>query len=361
MSPDPDAELQSVFESLEARGSARCRLWSDPASGLRAILVIDDLTLGPAAGGVRTRVYPSLGAAAEDCAKLARAMTIKCALAGLDAGGAKLVVMDQPELDRPRAFARLGQLVDELDGQFRTAGDLGTTKRDLEAMATNCRFVHTDESGLADAVAGALLRCIEACASTRGVAVASLCVAVQGVGVIGEAVARRLAAAGARILLADLDRDRALRVASELGAERADPLALLTANTDILAPCAVGGVIGGEEARTLRAWAVCGAANNILADDSAAKILSDRGVLFVPDPVASAGAVIEGVGRSVMGLEDPGPLIDALGVTALEILRESATSGEPTPVVAERRARIRIERSVHRVGALRTTRSGKWT
>ena len=147
MSPDPDAELQSVFESLEARGSARCRLWSDPASGLRAILVIDDLTLGPAAGGVRTRVYPSLGAAAEDCAKLARAMTIKCALAGLDAGGAKLVVMDQPELDRPRAFARLGQLVDELDGGERVEGRplrVGQVVGDVERDAGHLGQVEVD-------------------------------------------------------------------------------------------------------------------------------------------------------------------------------------------------------------------------
>lgn len=361
MSSDADAELRTAFESIERSGSARCLYSSDRGSGLRAILVIDDLTLGPAAGGVRTHAYSSVVAAAEDCARLARAMTLKCSLAGLDAGGAKLVVMDHPDLDRPRAFARLGQLVDQLDGLFRTAGDLGTTKLDLEAMATTCRFVHTDESGLANAVARGVLRCVEACASARGVAVSSLRVGVQGVGVIGAAVARRLAEAGASILLADIDEDRAARVAAALGAERVDPRAISSVSCDVFAPCAVGGVIGGDEARELQAWAVCGAANNILRDDFAARILTERGVLVVPDPVASAGAVIQGLGRSVMGLEDPGPLIDALGVTAREILHESSLSGEPTPAIAERRARMRIQRRGRRALAPRSIGVAGWS
>lgn len=343
-------KADGLWLELERAGSARLISFSDPPTGLRALLVIDDLTLGPAAGGVRTRAYSSFDQGLRDCTELARAMTVKCALAGLDAGGAKLVVFDHPGLERERAFIRLGQLVDDLGGLFRTAGDLGTTAADLAAMATVCRFVHTDEAGLADAVARGMLRCLEACAEVRGAEVRGLRVGVQGVGVIGEAVARAFASAGARLVLADVDGARATRVASALGAEVVAPESIVTAPVDVLAPCAVGGVIGPSEARSLRAFAVCGAANNVLENASAARELTERGVLFVPDPVASAGAVIRGIGRSVMGLTDSTPLIDALGTTAREILRESLSTHEPTPVIAERRARLRIEQArAHRL------------
>src|SRR5262245_17489366 len=107
-----------LWATCESLGAARCLLLTDAASGLRAVLVLDDLTLGPAAGGVRTRSYPGLSEALADAARLARAMTLKCALAGLDAGGGKLVVLEHPDLDRPRAFARLGTFVEELRGLF---------------------------------------------------------------------------------------------------------------------------------------------------------------------------------------------------------------------------------------------------
>lgn len=347
-------KTDQIWERLEPAGVARTLLFSDAPAGLRALLVIDDLTLGPAAGGVRTRAYPSFDHALEDCAELARAMTVKCSLAGLAAGGAKLVVIDHPGLDRQRAFVRLGELVDELGGLFRTAGDLGTTAADLAAMATTCRFVHLDEAGLASAVARGVLRCIEVCAEIRGVALTGLRVGVQGVGVIGEAVALTLAQAGARLVVADIDRERATGVARAVDAEVVDPRALLTAPVDVLAPCAVGGVIGRAEARALRAWAVCGAANNLLREASAARDLAERGVLLVPDPVASAGAVIHGISASVMGLPDPTALIDALGTTAREILQESRSTGEPTPSIAERRARLRIEQArAHRGRSVR--------
>jgi leucine dehydrogenase len=330
------------IEDLDAAGAARCLLWRDPPSGLFAVLVIDDLTLGPGAGGVRTRCYPNLAAAMREASALAQAMTRKCALAGLDAGGAKVVVIDHPGLDRPRAFARLGAFIAELGGVFRTAGDLGTTGADLAAMASTCSFVHVDERGLAEAAARGLLACIGACAATRGRNLAGLRVAVQGCGAIGAAAARALRGAGATLVLADLDEARVTTLAAELGASVVDVGEVLQADVDVLAPCAVGGVITQESVAQLRAWAVCGAANNVLADLGAALALQARGILHVPDEVASAGAVIEGIGRSVMGLADRGPLIEALGGTARALLEAAARTDEPPVVHAERRARARI-------------------
>jgi leucine dehydrogenase len=331
-----------MWEVFEERAE-RCIVWTDRASGLRAVVVLDDMTLGPAAGGVRTRAYASLADAVSDASKLARAMTHKCALAGLAAGGGKAVVLDHAGLDRARAFARLGVLVEELGGLFRTAGDLGTTAADLEQMARHTRYVHTDATGLSEAVGRGLLRCIEACARERGVALRGLRVAIQGAGAIGGAAARALAEAGAEVTIADVDGERVRALASETGASIASPAGVLELPVDVVAPCAVGGVVDEAVARRLNAWAVCGAANNILADDATARVLRQRGILHVPDVIASAGAVIEGIGRTVMCLPDRRPLIDRLGATASEVFARARSEGVPESVAALALARSLLE------------------
>lgn len=332
-----------MFDVLERSGAERCLFWSDRNSGLRAVVVIDSLVLGPAAGGIRTRRYASIEAAVEDAARLARAMTLKCALGGLDAGGAKCVVLDHPGMDRRRAFHELGRRVQELGGLFRTSGDLGTTVVDLERMAAHCEYVLTDEDVLADAVGRGLLRCVEACAELHGTRVSGLRIAVQGAGGIGANVCRTLAAAGAHVVVADVEASRAAAVADEIGGEVGDPGSILAADVDVVCPCAIGGVIDVAAVERMRAWALCGAANNILGEPAAAGLLLSRGILYVPDVVASAGAVIDGIGRTVMGLADRTPLIDRLGQTAREIMQESADRGRDAEEIARRRARARLE------------------
>jgi leucine dehydrogenase len=341
--PDPNSAGLAIFDLLEARDAARCLLWTDTATGLRAVVVLDDLTLGPAAGGTRTRGYPTLADAVADAASLARAMTLKCAISGIDAGGGKAVILDRPGMDRPRAFARFGAFVQELGGMFRTAGDLGTTAADLAAMATRTQYVQTGENDLSAATARGVLRCVEVCAAMSGKpGVRGLRVAVQGCGAIGSTVARALSAAGATLLVADVDRARALAVAAETGARVLDAGSIWDADCDLLSPCAIGGVLTVESAERIRARAVCGAANNIVASPAAEQRLLERGVLFVPDIIASAGAVVHGVCQAVMGGEDPWPRIDALGEIARAVLDESRARGRTPTEIAHARARARI-------------------
>ena len=315
----------------------------DAASGLRAIIVLDSVALGPAAGGVRTRRYQRLEDAVADARRLARAMTVKCAVAGLDAGGGKAVVWDHGAWDRAAGFERLGEIVESLGGAFRTAGDLGTGPEDLARMASRCRYVHTEEASLARSVARGLVACVEACLARRVRAWDGLRVAVQGAGAIGGACARALADRGARVVVADLDAARAAAVAREVGGEVVAPESVLAVPVDVVAPCAAGGALTREAVAELRAWAVVGAANNVLADAAAAAALAARrDVLHVPDVVASAGAVVDGIGATVMGLPDRGPLIDRLGAIAGEILDECARTGAPADAVAAARADARI-------------------
>jgi len=325
-------------------------LFRDEPSGLQAVLVIDDLTLGPAAGGVRTMTYAGVADAARDAARLARAMSYKTALSGITAGGGKMVVLNDPHLDRPAAFQRLGHFIQELGGLFRTAGDLGTTAEDLANMGRRCEYVHQDEEQLAGAVALGVLRCMEACAAEHGssLGVKGLRIAVQGCGAIGAAVARVLAGAGARLYVADNVPRRAKELAKEIGAKAVDSKKILTADVDIVAPCAVGGVITEQVVDQLRTWAVCGAANNMIASPAAAEKLRGRGVLHVPDIISSAGAVIAGIGRTVMNMPDPTPVIEELGDTARELLQQSAATGQTTEALAIALAKKRIATSWRR-------------
>ena len=304
----------------------------DRDCGLEAVIVLDSNVLGPAAGGVRTQRYSSFLAAQNDAEALASAMTAKCALGGLDAGGGKCVVLDHDKLDRPRAFAALGRAIQRLEGRFRTAGDLGTTIADLEAMATHCQYVHTDERRLAESVARGHHACLLAVLGIK--TLSGVSVAIQGCGAIGSAIARRLASAGATLVVADIDGSRADALVTELGATRCSADKILTADVDVLAPCASGGVIGKDLANRLRARLVCGGANNILADGAAERELYEAGVEWVPDVISSAGAVIDGIGLSVMGLADRGPLIDALGETAANVARRSVDEARlPSEIV----------------------------
>ena len=344
--------MNDLFELAAALDCARLTLWTDRASGLRAVFALDDVTLGPAVGGIRTRAYANIEAAVEDAAALARAMTIKAALGGLDAGGGKVVVMDHPGLDRPAAFARLGQHVEELGGLFHTAGDLGTTRDDLAAMARRSQYVNTSHVDLTGATARTLVLCAEACAEVAGrPGLAGMRVAVQGCGAIGDAAARALAGAGCELVVADVDAALAERTAAATGARVASPERLLVEDVDMICPCAIGGVMTAALADRLSAWAVCGCANNVLADAAAERRLGERGILFVPDVLASSGAVIHGVATGLMGLPDSAPLIAAVGVTAREVLSASRARGVPATAIAEQRARARIGAAAARAAA----------
>jgi leucine dehydrogenase len=314
-----------------------------PELGLVAYVVVDSTVLGPAAGGARLARYADERSAALDACRLARAMTYKCALGGVDAGGGKIVVMDGPGLAREQAYAELGKVVEARQGDLRTAGDLGTTDEDLATMARYTRYVHTDTANLSEAVARGVVRCAEACADMKGrPGLSGMRAAVQGCGDIGAAVAEAMIEAGASVRVADLDGHKARALADRIGATVVSPNDVLFEDVDLIAPCAVGDVITAENVSSLRAWAVCGAANNICADHRAHAELHKRRLLFVPDLISSAGAVIEGIGRTVMGLDDRTSIIDALRHTALLVLEDAKRSGTPPIDHAVRRAQQRL-------------------
>ncbi len=317
--------------------------------GLTAFIAIDDTRLGPATGGIRWRAYPTLLDGARDVLRLGRAMTHKNAFAEIDCGGGKTVVLHDPALDRERAFRALGDAIEALGGRYVTACDYGTTAAELELVKSRTGFVLAEEAGGALDLGTATGVLAVITAAWRRVAgtesLAGVHVLVQGVGDVGLVLVRLLLEAGARVSFSEIDEAKAARCAREPGAARVPAADVFGAAVDVFSPCAVGEVVTDDVARTLRARVVAGAANNQLATDRAARLLDERGVLYVPDFVANAGAVIvgfeTGAGRAATALTT----VRRIAERVERVCERASSSGITTTEAAVQIARERLARA----------------
>lgn len=267
----------------------------DDRIGLRAVIAIDDTTLGPGFGGVRMKEYRSLGSAIEEAQRLAAAMTLKNALAGIPYGGGKSVIISSSEADnRAQLITRFGEFVADLGGCYVPGVDMGTNPADMRAMAAvgaSTRCADEDPSpwtalGVFAAIEGAA-RVHLGASSLEGISVL-----VQGVGHVGASLARQLKAAGAHVDVSDVDPARAQDLARELGGTAVTPDAVIDHDCDVFAPCAIARVLNEENIPRLQCKVVAGGANDTLNAASDAELLAERGILFVPDFVANSGGVI---------------------------------------------------------------------
>ena len=283
-----------LTERLLAEGFEQVMFCADAATGLRSIIAIHDTTLGPALGGVRMWPYPDEQAALEDCLRLARAMTRKSAAAGLDLGGAKSVVIGDPATKTPDLMRAHGRFIQSLGGRYIPGIDVGTEAQDMAAIAMEAQTVTcTDGDPSYFTALGAFSGIVAALRHLDGTeSLAGRTVAVQGAGHVGSHLGRLLAAADAKVMVSDIDRARAQALADELGVIVVDPDELVATECDVLAPCALGGVLNARTIPSLRCRVVAGAANNVLADESLAAVLAESGILFIPEFLLSAGGVI---------------------------------------------------------------------
>jgi leucine dehydrogenase len=332
-------------------------LFTDPASGLRAVIAIHSTTLGPAAGGVRFWRYADHTSAITDALRLSRGMSFKNAMAGLDLGGGKGVVLadvagatiDEAQL---RAF---GRSVQSLGGRYVTAEDVGMSEARMKVIAEETRYV----SGLpvASGAAGGdpgpytalgVYLGVKA-AAARGLGASDMKgvrVAIQGVGSVGGGLARLLAADGAILTLADVDQARAEALATQLGATTASTASILAADVDLVSPNALGAVLTEASIASLQAKVVAGGANNQLATRADGRRIHERGILYAPDYVINAGGIIN-VGLEYLGRGDEVEVkarIARIPDRLIEVWNESDASGDPTSEVADRIARRLIGR-----------------
>ncbi len=283
------------------------QLVRDRASGLTAIIALHSTHLGPGAGGTRFWHYPDGKDALRDALRLSRGMSYKNAMAGLPMGGGKAVIL-APEKNgegggkTPELLAAFGDAVEALHGRYVTAEDVGIAESDMVAVSCRTKYV----SGLpvmgAESAGGdpgpftamGIFHGIKAAVRHKlgKDALTGVRVAVQGTGSVGGGVARLLAQEGARLVLSDINQDRAATLARELDAETAAPDAIMGIACDVFSPNALGAILDDEGIARLDAAIVAGGANNQLARAGHGQQLADRGILYAPDYVINAGGII---------------------------------------------------------------------
>jgi len=296
-----DTTDAAVTELMSARGHEQVVFIADASSGLRAVIAVHSTALGPSLGGIRFWRYPSEHDAVVDAVRLSEAMSLKAAAAGLHQGGGKAVVLvDDPDAPRTDALLRaMGRAIDDLGGRYIAAEDVGATPHDMQVIASETPWVTGLEGhggsgdpspmtayGVVQAM-GAVLEELDGDAT-----LARKRVVVDGVGHVGTHLARLLVEAGARVAVADVNRERVDVLVREIGAEQLPVDRVLEEPCDILAPCALGGVLNEKTIPRLQCRAVCGAANNQLADGADDDALAGRGILYAPDFVVNAGGII---------------------------------------------------------------------
>jgi len=319
------------------------------ATGLRGFLAIHDTTLGPALGGIRLWRYASEAEALADALRLSRAMTYKASLAELPCGGGKVVLMNHPGLERAEAFEGLGRVVESLGGRFFTGRDVGISDDDLAALGRATRYVACESSpelgDISEHTAIGLWHGMRACLDTAGIASQKARVAIQGLGSVGMWLARLLHRQGVTLVVADLDASRAEQARREFGAEVVAPEKILETPCDVLAPCALGGVISVETARQIQARILCGSANNILASPEAGDELARRGVLYAPDYLVNAGGLIRGAEFYLLGRKNSQPSLARIYERMKHVLALAAQRAISTARVADELAESRLKRA----------------
>ncbi|GEP40142.1 valine dehydrogenase [Nocardioides psychrotolerans] len=333
----------------------------DAATGLRAIIAIHSTALGPALGGTRFFPYASTADAVRDVLDLSRGMSYKAALAGLDLGGGKAVIIGDPAALKGEALLRAyGRFVQSLGGRYYTACDVGTFSADMDHIARECDFVTgrtTAHGGAGDSSVLTAYGVFQGMRAASTVAwgsdsLAGRTVGIAGVGKVGRHLARHLVEDGAQVVVTDVATAALERVRDELPGVTVvgSTQDLVTSALDVYAPCAMGGALDDAVLDVLSARIVCGASNNQLAHPGIEKSLEDRGVLYAPDYCVNAGGLIQ-VADELEGFSFDRAQQRAGGIfdTTLRVFELAASDGVPPAIAADRLA----ERRMRDVGRLR--------
>ena len=337
--PDFDDHQHVVF----------CR---DKSVGLRAIIAIHNTNLGPALGGCRMWAYANEADAVTDVLRLSRGMTYKAAMAGLSLGGGKAVIIGDPKKDKTKDLMHsFGRFIDQLNGRYITAEDVGTTVADMDAIRTVTLHVSGVSDGAGNpspSTAHGVFVGIEAAVRhklAKG-SVSSLTVSVQGLGNVGYGLCRYLHEAGAKLIVADINEDAAARAVRDFGARAVGADDIYGAEADIFAPCALGGAINDETIPQLGVSIVAGAANNQLAEERHGAALAKRGILYAPDYVNNAGGLIDVARFKIdMDIEEARRKLQRIDDTLSEIFQRADKENKPTNEVADRIAEERFRRT----------------
>jgi leucine dehydrogenase len=338
------------LDRLAAHDYEQLIAFQNRETGLRGFIAIHDTTLGPALGGCRIWKYESDGSALDDVLRLSRGMTYKASLAGLDAGGGKAVIINHDGLKREAAFEAFGRLVESLRGRFFTGVDVGTTPADIAAIARATGYVAFESSAalgdISEHTAIGVWHGMRACLDFAGLPAAGrkLRAAIQGLGGVGTHLGRILKREGFELMAADVNPARACSAQQELGARIVSPDEILAADCDVLAPCALGGILNSESLPRIQARIVCGCANNQLASPEDGDALARRGILYAPDYLVNAGGLIRGAEFYLLHQADSLPSLARIRERMKRVLELARERGSSTSLIADELAESRLKR-----------------
>lgn len=337
-----------VFTHSDFDGHEQVVFARDAAAGLTAIIAVHNTALGPALGGCRIWKYADEAEAVTDVLRLSRGMTYKAALAGLELGGGKSVVLADARTGKTPAMMRaMGRAVERLGGRYIVAEDVGATVADMDEIATETTHVSGTSATAGDPspmTARGVFLAMQAAARHRwGAGVEGRTVSVTGLGNVGFNLCRQLAGAGARLVVSDIRDEAVRRVVGETGAQAVAPETAHAAEADVFAPCALGAGLNARTIPEIRAGLVCGAANNQLATHEDGERLAARGILYAPDYLVNAGGVIS-VARGALGLDDGAveAKVAAIPETLVLVFRAAEQQGTTTAAAADRLAESRF-------------------
>lgn len=353
--PDVPADVLHTLFHSEQGGHEQVVLCQDRATGLKAVIALHSTALGPALGGTRFYPYASEAEAVADALNLSRGMSYKNALAGLDHGGGKAVIIGDPEkIKTEELLLAYGRFVASLGGRYVTACDVGTYVADMDVVARTNRWTtgrSPENGGAGDSsvlTAFGVFQGMRASAQTLwgDPTLRGRKVGVAGVGKVGHYLVEHLLQDGAEVVVTDVREESVRRITDRFPqvAVVPDTDALIRVEgLDVYAPCALGGALNDETVPALTAKIVCGAANNQLAHPGVEKDLSDRGILYAPDYVVNAGGVIQ-VADELHGFDFDRCKAKATKIfdTTLAIFARAKADGIPPAAAADRLAEQRM-------------------
>lgn len=342
-----------LFAAMEQDDYEELLFCQDKASGLKAIIAIHDTTLGPALGGTRMWTYASEEDAIIDVLRLAKGMTYKNAVAGLNLGGGKTVIIGDPKKDKNEAmFRAFGRYIQGLNGRYITAEDVGTTEEDMNIIYQETDYVtgtspsYGSSGNPSPATAFGVYQGMKAAAKAAfgSDSLEGKTVAVQGAGNVAFSLCRYLYEEGARLIVADINKDAVQRTVEAYGAVAIDPADIVKVACDIYAPCALGATINDESIPHMKAKVIAGAANNQLKEPRHGDALHELGIVYAPDYVINAGGVINiSDGLNGYNKERAFQQVAKIYDSITRVLEISQTGGIPAHVAADRLAMERIE------------------
>ena len=338
------------IEELDIPEYERVIHGTDQESGLDCFIAVHSTKLGPSLGGARFWKYERSHDAIEDVLRLAKGMTFKNSLAGLDCGGGKAVINLRNAEKTPELLIELGKVVNSLQGKYITAEDVGSSPADMQEISKSTKHVVLADRDPSPATALGVVRGMEASVNflrqemAPGQSLKDLHISIQGLGHVGMALSRMLHDKDVTLTVTDIDKNKCLEVKEKYNATIVEPDDIFDVECDIFAPCALGATVNKETVERLRCKILCGAANNQLSTSMIGYALKDKGIINVPDFLVNAGGVIDAYKDFGFIPTDfhVANIIDGIYDRALQCLRTAKEDDIPTNLMAEQMAQKRL-------------------